>query len=131
MKKQKNKHVFHFHTHDYFANYWVHNGFVTFDKEKMSKSLGNIVTIRKLRENINGQVIRLALLSAHYKQPLDWNEKLIKDSQNTLDKWYNQFEKDDSEEINEELLKPLLAALNKLIIKRKKTAPDHSLSAQI
>ena len=97
---------------DYFANYWMHNGFVTFDKEKMSKSLGNIVTIKKLRENINGQVVRLALLSAHYKQPLDWNEKLIKDSQNTLDKWYNQFEKDVPEENNEDLLKPLLEDLN-------------------
>ena len=95
-----------------FANYWLHNGFVTFDKEKMSKSLGNIVTINKLRENINGQVIRLALLSAHYKQPLDWNEKLIKDSQNTLDKWYNHFEEDDSDEINGDLLKPLLEDLN-------------------
>ena len=97
---------------DYFANYWLHNGFVTFDKEKMSKSLGNIVSINRLRENINGQVVRLALLSAHYKQPLDWNEKLIQDSQNTLDKWYNQFEKDDSEEINEDLMKPLLEDLN-------------------
>ena len=67
-----------------FANYWLHNGFVTFDKEKMSKSIGNIVMISKLRENINGQVVRLALLSSHYKQPLDWNEKLIKESQNTL-----------------------------------------------
>ena len=95
-----------------FANYWVHNGFVTFDKEKMSKSIGNIVTISKLRENINGQVIRLALLSAHYKQPLDWNEKLIKDSQNTLNKWYGQFEENDSEELNEEVLKPLLEDLN-------------------
>ena len=95
-----------------FANYWVHNGFVTFDKEKMSKSIGNIVTINKLRENINGQVVRLALLSTHYKQPLDWNEKLIKDSQNTLDKWYTQFENNDPEEINEDLLKPLLEDLN-------------------
>ena len=95
-----------------FANYWVHNGFVTFDKEKMSKSIGNIVTISKLRENINGQVIRLALLSAHYKQPLDWNEKLIKDSQNTLNKWYGQFEENDSKELNEEVLKPLLEDLN-------------------
>ena len=97
---------------DYFANYWVHNGFVTFDKEKMSKSIGNIVTINKLRKNINGQVIRFALLSTHYKQPLDWNEKLINDSQNTLNKWYNEFENDDSEEVNEELLKPLLGDLN-------------------
>ena len=95
-----------------FANYWLHNGFVTFDKEKMSKSIGNIVTINKLRENINGQVVRLALLSSHYKQPLDWNEKLIQESQNTLDKWYGQFEKINSKELNEDLLKPLQEDLN-------------------
>ena len=95
-----------------FANYWLHNGFVTFDKEKMSKSMGNIVAINKLRENINGQVVRLALLSSHYKQPLDWNEKLIQESQNTLDKWYGQFEKIDSEELQDEVLNPLLEDLN-------------------
>ena len=95
-----------------FANYWLHNGFVTFDKEKMSKSMGNIVAINKLRENINGQVVRLALLSSHYKQPLDWNEKLIQESQNTLDKWYGQFEKTDSEELEDEVLNPLLEDLN-------------------
>ena len=97
---------------DNFANYWMHNGFVTFDKEKMSKSIGNIVTISKLRENINGQVVRLALLSAHYKQPLDWNEKLLKDSQSTLDKWYNHFENNNTEEINDDLIKSLLEDLN-------------------
>jgi len=95
-----------------FANYWLHNGFVTFDKEKMSKSIGNIVSINKLRENINGQVVRLALLSSHYKQPLDWNEKLLKESQNTLDKWYGQFEKTDSEELQDEVLNSLLEDLN-------------------
>ena len=62
---------------DKFANYWLHNGYVTFNKEKMSKSLGNIVTIEKMRKTINGQVIRFALLSSHYKQPLDWNENLL------------------------------------------------------
>ena len=97
---------------DNFANYWLHNGFVTFDKEKMSKSLGNIVAINKLKENINGQVVRLALLSSHYKQPLDWNEKLIKESQNTLDKWYSQFEKTDSEESSDNVLNSLLEDLN-------------------
>ena len=95
-----------------FANYWLHNGFVTFDKEKMSKSIGNIVTTNKLRENINGQVVRLALLSSHYKQPLDWNEKLIKESQNTLDRWYGQFEKTDPEELQNDVLDPLLEDLN-------------------
>jgi len=97
---------------DNFANYWLHNGFVTFDKEKMSKSLGNIITINKLRENINGQVVRLALLSSHYKQPLDWNEKLINESQNTLDKWYEQYEKVESEVLQDDVLKPLMEDLN-------------------
>ena len=98
---------------DHFANYWIHNGFVTFDKEKMSKSVGNIVTINKLRKNINGQVIRLALLSSHYRQPLDWNEKLIKESQNTLDKWYTKYEKTESDDIiDESLLNILLDDLN-------------------
>ena len=95
-----------------FANYWLHNGFVTFDKEKMSKSIGNIVTINKLRENVNGQVVRLALLSSHYKQPLDWNEKLITESKNTLDRWYSQWEQTPSEEIEDEVLEPLLEDLN-------------------
>ena len=95
-----------------FANYWLHNGFVTFDKEKMSKSIGNIVTINKLRENVNGQVVRLALLSSHYKQPLDWNEKLINESKNTLDKWYAQFEQIEPEELEEDVLKPLKEDLN-------------------
>ena len=95
-----------------FANYWLHNGFVTFNKDKMSKSLGNIVTINKLKENINGQVVRLALLSSHYKQPLDWNEKLIKESQNTLDKWYGQFEKIEFNEVDSDIAEPLLEDLN-------------------
>ena len=95
-----------------FANYWLHNGFVTFNKDKMSKSLGNIVTINKLKENINGQVVRFALLSSHYKQPLDWNEKLIKESQNTLDKWYGQFEKIEFNEVDSDIAEPLLEDLN-------------------
>ena len=97
---------------DNLANYWIHNGFVTFDKEKMSKSIGNIVTIKKLSENINGQVVRLALLSSHYKQPLDWNEKLINESQNTLNKWYSLFEKVDSEPQDDQVINPLLEDLN-------------------
>jgi len=95
-----------------FANYWLHNGFVTFDKEKMSKSIGNIVTINKLKESVNGETVRLALLSSHYKQPLDWNEKLINESQNTLDKWYSQFEKIHPEELKEDTIKPLQEDLN-------------------
>jgi len=95
-----------------FANYWLHNGFVTFDKEKMSKSIGNIVRINKLRESVNGEVVRFALLSSHYKQPLDWNEKLITESRNTLDRWYGQFEKINQMELNDDVLKPLQEDLN-------------------
>ena len=97
---------------DKFANYWLHNGYVTFNKEKMSKSLGNVVSIEKMRGAINGQVIRLALLSTHYKQPLDWNENLINESQNTLDKWYTQFEKTNQGDLDDDLLKPLLEDIN-------------------
>ena len=75
-----------------FANYWIHNGFVTFNKEKMSKSLGNIITISDAVKQYSGQVVRLALLSAHYSQPLDWNDGLLQNSKNTLDKWYKLYE---------------------------------------
>jgi len=97
---------------DKFSNYWLHNGYVTFNKEKMSKSLGNVISIEKMRGRINVQVIRLALLSTHYKQPLDWKEYLIKESQNTLDKWYTQFEKTTQDDLDDELLKPLLEDIN-------------------
>ena len=75
-----------------FANYWVHNGFVTFNKEKMSKSLGNIITITEAVKQYSGQVVRLALLSAHYSQPLDWNDELLQNQKNTIDKWYKLYE---------------------------------------
>ena len=79
------------------ANYWVHNGFLTMKKEKMSKSLGNIETITDVLKKYNGQVVRLALLSAHYKQPLDWNESLLEQSKNTLDKWYELYDEEQTE----------------------------------
>ena len=97
---------------DKLANYWVHNGFVTFDKEKMSKSVGNIVTINKLSNHVSGQVIRLALLSSHYKQPLDWNERLIDESKNTLNKWYKLHDEVNSDDLDIGFLSPLLEDLN-------------------
>ena len=78
----------------------------------MSKSICNIVTINKLKEKVNGQVVRLALLSSHYKQPLDWNEKLINESKNTLDKWYTQFEEIKPEDLEDDVLQPLQEDLN-------------------
>ena len=77
---------------DKFSNYWVHNGFVTINSEKMSKSLGNIVTISNAVKKYSGQVVRLALLSAHYSQPLDWNEKMLESQRATIDKWYNLYD---------------------------------------
>ena len=74
-----------------FANYWIHNGFVTINKEKMSKSLGNIITISDAVKKYSGQVVRLALLSAHYSQPLDWNDDLLNNQKSILNKWYNLY----------------------------------------
>jgi cysteinyl-tRNA synthetase len=66
----------------------MHNGFVTIDGEKMSKSLGNIILVNELTESYHGEVIRLALLSSHYRQGLDWNEKIIHQANILLDKLY-------------------------------------------
>ena len=71
-----------------FARYWIHNGFLSMDQEKMSKSLGNVVLVHELIERIPGEVIRLALLSAHYRQPLDWSEKTIEAARRMLDRLY-------------------------------------------
>ena len=94
------------------ANYWVHNGFLTMKKEKMSKSLGNIETITDVLKKYNGQVVRLALLSAHYKQPLDWNESLLEQSKNTLDKWYELYDEEQTETKIEQTFSILLDDLN-------------------
>ena len=74
------------------ANYWVHNGFVDMGAEKMSKSLGNVVTVDALLgAGHRGEVLRLALLSAHYRSPLPWTESLIAQSKANLDKWVRRF----------------------------------------
>jgi cysteinyl-tRNA synthetase len=71
-----------------FARYWVHNGFLSMDEEKMSKSLGNVVLVHDLVKTVPGEVIRMALLSAHYRQPLDWSEDTLKSSKRMLDRLY-------------------------------------------
>lgn len=72
-----------------YARIWVHNGFLTVEGEKMSKSLGNFVTLREMLDSgVNGEIIRWALLSTHYRKPLDWSEKLIGDAKKTLDGFY-------------------------------------------
>ena len=96
-----------------FANYWIHNGFITMSNEKMAKSQGNILKTMDLKKKINGQVLRLALMSAHYKQSLDWNDKLLEDSKSTIDKWYQMFVSIKNKiKIPETMLLPLYDDLN-------------------
>ena len=96
-----------------FAKFWMHNAFITMSNEKMAKSQGNILKIKDFRNKISGQVLRLALLSAHYKQPLDWNDKLLDDCQNTINKWYNSYvDIENTSEVSDEILQPLYDDLN-------------------
>ncbi|MDE1148040.1 MAG: cysteine--tRNA ligase [Azospirillaceae bacterium] len=70
------------------ANYWVHAGFLTLSGDKMSKSLGNIFTVAELLDEVPGEALRLALLQAHYRQPLDFSKDGLKLAKTTLDRWY-------------------------------------------
>ena len=74
------------------ARYWVHNGFLRMGSDKMSKSLGNVVLAHDLLKDWPGEVIRWALLSAHYRQPLEWSEDLLKQSRRQLDRFYRLLE---------------------------------------
>jgi cysteinyl-tRNA synthetase len=72
-----------------FVRHWMHNGFLSVDSTKMSKSLGNFVTVHELLEQgVPGEAIRLALLSTHYRDPLDWTEERVQQAKQTLDRWY-------------------------------------------
>ena len=71
-----------------FATYWFHNGFVNVEGEKMSKSIGNIRLVHELNKKYKGEVLRLTLLSAHYKQPLNWTEEIIEQNSKMLDRLY-------------------------------------------
>jgi cysteinyl-tRNA synthetase len=70
------------------ANYWMHNGFLQVEGEKMSKSTGNFVTIRELLSDWPGEVLRLNMLKTHYRSPIDWTVKGLEESAKTLDDWY-------------------------------------------
>ena len=70
------------------ANIWMHNGFLQVESEKMSKSLGNFVTIRELLADWPGEVLRLNMLKTHYRSPIDWTVKGMEESAKTLDDWY-------------------------------------------
>ena len=70
------------------ARYWMHNGMIRMGRSKMAKSRGNILTIRELREKVPGEVLRLALLSARYRDPLEWSDELVAASRQRLDRLY-------------------------------------------
>ena len=124
-----------------YANYWMHNGFVTINGEKMSKSLGNIILVKDLSNEYHGEVIRLALLSSHYRQGLDWNEKVIHQAKKLLDKLYKillDLELEDLVEIqNSDWINPLMDDLNtpgfianiNVLIKNYSSSPEKQKGA--
>jgi cysteinyl-tRNA synthetase len=72
-----------------FAKYWVHNGFITIDKEKMSKSLGNFFTIREILDKYDAEVIRLFILSSHYRSPIEFSQEQLHDAESSMDRYYS------------------------------------------
>ena len=101
-----------------YAKYWMHNGFVTVDGEKMSKSLNNITLVKELTDKYQGEVLRLALISSHYRQGLDWNEKIIHQAEKLLNKLYKILNEgkdlltDNSNKVDEEMLDAMSDDLN-------------------
>jgi cysteinyl-tRNA synthetase len=99
-----------FHT-PVMANYWMHNGFLQVEGEKMSKSLGNFVTIRELLSDWNGDAIRLSMLKTHYRQPIDWTNQSLRESSITLADWSLSLDSSSSE-LSTEFINALLDDLN-------------------
>ena len=105
------------HDPDSFAHFWFHNGFVNVEGEKMSKSIGNIRLVHDLKNQYSGEVLRLTLLSAHYRQPLNWTKEIIDQNSKMLDRLYRSL-KDlqdielTSENLSENVIESLLDDLN-------------------
>ena len=106
------------HGHGVYAHFWLHNGFLNMDDEKMSKSLGNVALAHDLLEQQPGEVIRWALLAAHYRQPLAWTEEALIQARNSLDHLYGvlgrarHIEAGGSGALLEDQLEPLLDDIN-------------------
>jgi cysteinyl-tRNA synthetase len=101
------------HAGEEFVNFWVHNGFLSVDSTKMSKSLGNFVTAHEVLQEWPGEVIRLALLRTHYRDPLDWTEDRLREARMSLDKFYRALLEDSREGLEPEEIPPqILDALN-------------------
>jgi cysteinyl-tRNA synthetase len=111
------------------ARYWIHNGFLDMGAEKMSKSLGNIITPEELLKSHKGETLRLALLSAHYRQPLPWTEALVAQAKATLDGLYRKAA-DEPGEADEGVLDALRDDLNTpLALSRLSTLEGATLKA--
>ncbi|HEX4078286.1 MAG TPA: cysteine--tRNA ligase [Rhizomicrobium sp.] len=94
------------------ARYWMHNGFLNVEGEKMSKSLGNFVTIRDLLSDWPGDVLRLNMLRSHYRQPIDWTLQGMKESWSVLERWYGIAEPVASRRVDGRVLEALADDLN-------------------
>ncbi len=99
------------------ARFWVHNGFVTMRAEKMAKSLGNVVTVAQALAQVPGEAVRLWVLQAHYRAPLDFSEAALAQARQTLDRLYGALDRApafDAEEgeVDPRVLEPLLDDLN-------------------
>ena len=100
-----------------FSRYWFHNGFVNVEGEKMSKSIGNIRLVHDLKNQYSGEVLRLTLLSAHYRQPLNWTKEIIDQNSKMLDRLYRSL-KDlqdielTTENLSDDIMESLLDDLN-------------------
>ena len=94
------------------AKVWMHNGFLNVEGDKMSKSLGNFVTIHELLDDWPGDVLRLTMLRAHYRQPIDWTLNAMKESWGVLERWYGAAEAATSDQVGESFIQALEDDLN-------------------
>lgn len=95
-----------------FVNFWMHNGFLNVNATKMSKSLGNVLLVRQLRDQADGEAIRLALISAHYRQPLDWTAETLVEATRKLDRLYGALRGNLVEGVDADIDADVLAALH-------------------
>ena len=101
------------HKKDLMANIWMHNGFLMVEGEKMSKSLGNFITINQLLQDWHGEVVRFTMLATHYRKPFDWTASGVSESKRILDKWYSVISNvSDNGEVSAEVLEALEDDLN-------------------
>ncbi|HWU24798.1 MAG TPA: class I tRNA ligase family protein, partial [Rhizomicrobium sp.] len=92
--------------------YWMHNGFLNVEGEKMSKSLGNFVTIHELLKDWPGEVLRLNMLRSHYRQPIDWTVNGMRESWSILERWYQEMGNVGAGNVGPEFLEDLSDDLN-------------------